>query len=826
MLKRSAFLLLTIIGFTVQAQNVDVFGPQPFREILDNEFPINSWTPSAPSAVKNLQYFLLLDAETKSNVVTLSDDNSTLAISSVGDVIHTYGTVLRSVLQIVDINSDTEDDFANKYRMVPLLHSYFALNYSSGSSEVFAVDVGSYYVEEATGSGYLVVEFDGTPDAVILSASGQYTYNSTTGLQEENSSWTRQWFVLDNGKLSLTGDEADATTFFMADARDLIDNIIDDGSDFNPTGIDWQTNPFAAYPEGLWKYEESDFNGSFLMDVDEAYMPQFGDHESTLDAAVEALNEIESTLTTNGESLRYDKEVYLTFRENLLSRTLSSTDIYNGRLNERLVAYVYFTNAADDSGAHHPFMVIASHNISDSPNYLIDVSRPPGDGSGGGYAEQSITRNAVLGYFLIKIPLKDYGVIDQLTDNDLSPYGILADELDTDPSDYDVYNYVGPSSQAIAIDGVVVYPGYNNNLRFAAEDGEITSTGIHVGRGMGLHYHADGHGFNQNGLNLYNLADYEGKNHPPMIGFGYDGLVMFGRYEEGYASMAGFGEALDDYGGHDHDGFGYHYHAFSKSFEAQGPVGGEPIPFTQHFFNVGAWRGNINGIPGFLEVTPQQLKNEDIGRYAGASYESGEPGPGSVEVEACESYVWEGTTYTTSGTYTVTLTNASGGDSLVTLELTIWEEPVALVTASDGVLMAEEQEGVTYQWYDCEKDTSIENQTNSSFTPMGPGSFAVSVSNGACSVLSACVEVDETILSTEPANGILVYPNPVTTDFRILGISEPTRVTVMSISGQIISQITDINSDTDIPVPKPPGVYLIKIDLGDKVLLKRIITTF
>ncbi len=57
MLKRSAFLLLTIIGFTVQAQNVDVFGPQPFREILDNEFPINSWTPSAPSAVKTSSTF-------------------------------------------------------------------------------------------------------------------------------------------------------------------------------------------------------------------------------------------------------------------------------------------------------------------------------------------------------------------------------------------------------------------------------------------------------------------------------------------------------------------------------------------------------------------------------------------------------------------------------------------------------------------------------------------------------------------------------------------------------------------------------------------------
>ncbi len=45
-------------------------------------------------------------------------------------------------------------------------------------------------------------------------------------------------------------------------------------------------------------------------------------------------------------------------------------------------------------------------------------------------------------------------------------------------------------------------------------------------------------------------------------------------------------------------------------------------------------------------------------------------------VSACGSYTWHGTTYTASGTYTYTTTNAIGCDSVVTLRLTIDSAPV------------------------------------------------------------------------------------------------------------------------------------------------------
>jgi len=67
---------------------------------------------------------------------------------------------------------------------------------------------------------------------------------------------------------------------------------------------------------------------------------------------------------------------------------------------------------------------------------------------------------------------------------------------------------------------------------------------------------------------------------------------------------------------------------------------------------------------------------------------------GSESVTACESYFWEGITYTTSGDYTITLTNTAGLDSLATLTLTILES----TSGSESVTVCEsyDWEGNTY----------------------------------------------------------------------------------------------------------------------------------
>ena len=102
-----------------------------------------------------------------------------------------------------------------------------------------------------------------------------------------------------------------------------------------------------------------------------------------------------------------------------------------------------------------PFLVTVSFAASTRPNQLIDVSRPPGDGGSGGYENNSVTRTTKAASYLMKIPLKNYGLIEDLSDNDLSVIGNLGE--DAGATSQTVYNYASLSSNGVAVDGVPIY---------------------------------------------------------------------------------------------------------------------------------------------------------------------------------------------------------------------------------------------------------------------------------------------------------------------------------------------------------------------------------
>ena len=331
-------------------------------------------------------------------------------------------------------------------------------------------------------------------------------------------------------------------------------------TDFNPDGIDKVVNdPFPWQDLTIVDYTENYINVGTGVSIDEI----------------------------DSDILRYDKELYLAFKEGLEARSLQCKSVLNGEIGDPNVQEVYFTNHADDEGVHHPFMVIASLSISERTNDLFNVAKPPGDGidEEGGYTFQSVTRDCYYAKYLCKIPMRDYGQIDSLEDNTL-PASLWSDVQDTVQTK-DVYNYASLSANGIAIDGVVIYPLYNNVLDPAPEHAEITDNGIHVGRGLNLHYHSDGYSANNVGLNLYNDWDYVG-DHPPLIGFGFDGIALYGKYNEE--------TELDEYGGHSHGEYGYHYHSHTEERQVNNGT-----DYTAHILLKGAWAGNINDIPEFWD---------------------------------------------------------------------------------------------------------------------------------------------------------------------------------------------------------------------------------
>ena len=625
-------VIINFFGVVIFLFASNVHAPKPFKTIMTENIG-REWTPSLINTIENRAHVVLMD---NSETYYLKVNSSIQGNLGVGDVSElkngnaTYGDALRSMFQLLDLNTASlaSDDLAGVYTIHPLLASYYALDSEMEGGQIKVRDKSSFYSTEQDTISFLVFDL-GSPsnEGTIITAVSKYVYNDQSESYEPDDNWIPYLYIKINSDqtLSLTGQVSEATEWKIMDANGLVNTSIDAGSDFNPQATSWQTNTFAAYPTNnngelsAWHYDDSPLKtDQFYNNVDDDYQNQLGYSDEANIAAHAVLNIIEQNLIDLGLSLRYSTDTYLTFRSALLNNNFASIDMYNSILGERTVEHVYFTSAYSDNGDYHPFMVIATHNAPSGPQFLINVARPPGDGTPGtSYEEQTITRNAILEQKLIKIPLRDYGLITNLTDNDLTEFGSLASDQNVSALNYDVDNYTSTSSTGIAVDGVIMYPSSNNVLVYATFAAEITSTGIHVGRGMGFHYHADGHAFNHNGINLYNESDYVDRNHPPIIGFVFDGIALFGRYDENYGNMDGISESLDEFGGHSHGDYGYHHHAFSSSAtQSQGP---NTFTYTQNFLQRGAFRGAINDIPGFLEVSTNQFMNNEIKRYVGAS---------------------------------------------------------------------------------------------------------------------------------------------------------------------------------------------------------------
>ena len=97
------------------------------------------------------------------------------------------------------------------------------------------------------------------------------------------------------------------------------------------------------------------------------------------------------------------------------------------------------------------------------------------------------------------------------------------------------------------------------------------------------------------------------------------------------------------------------------------------------FFNVA-----INGVFGCTDVLACNYNPTAINDDGSCAYDS--PPTPSINITACDSYNWNGTTYTASGVYSFTTTNAAGCDSTATLNLTINNatSSTADVTACDS----------------------------------------------------------------------------------------------------------------------------------------------
>jgi hypothetical protein len=187
----------------------------------------------------------------------------------------------------------------------------------------------------------------------------------------------------------------------------------------------------------------------------------------------------------------------------------------------------------------------------------------------------------------------------------------------------------------------------------------------------------------------------------------------------------------------------------------------------------------------------------------------------TVTQTACDSYTWalNGTTYTTSGTYTHVGTNAAGCPLTTTLNLTI--NTVNVSTTLSGITITANASGASYQWIDCTNGNAIiPGETAQSFTPAANGNYAVIVTNATCSDTSACVPIVTVGIDEQLVSLVKVYPNPTNGQITVEFFDNDVReITMVNAQGQLLQQLNVENyiSKIQMELPFENGVYFLEV---------------
>jgi hypothetical protein len=187
---------------------------------------------------------------------------------------------------------------------------------------------------------------------------------------------------------------------------------------------------------------------------------------------------------------------------------------------------------------------------------------------------------------------------------------------------------------------------------------------------------------------------------------------------------------------------------------------------------------------------------------------------------ACYSYtspngndVW-----TQTGVYYDTLQSVFGCDSIVEINLTLYDLD-AYVVDNNPVFVAYPS-GSNYQWLDCDNHFSALNgEVSQVFTATSIGNYAVAITQNGCIDTSSCYAVSTVdIFQNEFENELTIFPNP--TDGTILidlgGTYSHIKVSVFDASGKLINTMSHNNiNQFPLCITGKPGLYVVDLELEE-----------
>ncbi|NDH51369.1 MAG: hypothetical protein EBY24_05165 [Betaproteobacteria bacterium] len=642
----------------ISSTDASSYAPANFTTILASTPSTALTLPAASSSFTTRGRYMIADASATPNYLSLGSkttDSYGAVATTIGSA-SSYKDYLSKLVQVVVDSSDS-----TCYRIDAHLASNYTLDVDSSTATMYFRN--NWGVTSSTTYGYVCFTYDGSTKLLTAKSRSVYNGGSTayTHTTPTASGFAQAGYYLryaSSTGFTLVASSTDASRFNVYPSPINFDVPFD----MNPRSS--ATSDNAPMPYGS-SYFKASMNAAYfktgVSQISSKYRSQIstdgsnatlGYNASTVAAQDAMLATIAATATANNFKLRYPLATYKVFRDAALQYVLNTDSVADGTVGAYTVPLVWFTNGKDSSGVYHPFMMVAAFSVPDMPHFLADIINPPGGGdlsvsicnNGYGLTEtgkknQCVTRGTAAQNFGFRVPLKDYGLTSALCDNtatasyysDLYTTAKVGGASTTVTGSFcntsatpasTIENFASISENGVMIDGTSIYPIMNNVLITSQEEPSLNQHGCHVGQGMGYHCHSDGFSMMNNKMSSYNDTDYVGRNHPPLIGFGFDGIALYGRYLSAYTSMVGYtasatlpvenpsitGYDLDGYGGHTHliDGLSaYHYH--SQPYAAK-TLDTAAVGYKVHSLLTGAWKGKINSIPDFWEGTKPNSK--------------------------------------------------------------------------------------------------------------------------------------------------------------------------------------------------------------------------
>ncbi len=150
-----------------------------------------------------------------------------------------------------------------------------------------------------------------------------------------------------------------------------------------------------------------------------------------------------------------------------------------------------------------------------------------------------------------------------------------------------------------------------------------------------------------------------------------------------------------------------------------------------------------------------------------------------------ETYTFGGQALSTGGTYTNTVTNAAGCDSVITLELSVRPAPTVTITQA-GANLAADGGFATYQWQ--LNGSDIATATNETYTATQNGNYTVVVTDGnGCEGTAASITVTGVGITTLASNiSVELYPNPANDFIIVESTTTITGYEIRNVIGQLV----------------------------------------